>query len=198
MASGFYPRVVPRTKPADYAWLADSDYAEAGCLTVVVGMDVPSCRKVIGAEDAVVSETFSPDASGAALVSVLPAASGDTTGALLVEHNGFEGSRTEVLQLLSKMGKAASAFWNVNGVVRFGCAQRGKVIASFELDDADDQELPARLRAIVDEHRSSGVNQAELAMALVQQFTCIVVAGTTEIMAPSAAHRILEPISDCR
>ena len=96
------------------------------------------------------------------------------------------------------MGKAASAFWNVNGVVRFGCAQRGKVIASFELDDADDQELPARLRAIVDEHRSSGVNQAELAMALVQQFTCIVVAGTTEIMAPSAAHRILEPISDCR
>ena len=53
-------------------------------------------------------------------------------------------------------GKAASAFWNVNGVVRFGCAQRGKVIASFELDDAEDHELPARLRAIVDENRSPG------------------------------------------
>ncbi len=185
---------MPRPNPADYAWLVHTEYAEAGCLTVVVGMDVQTCLKVIGAEDAPVTDTFSRDASGASLVSVLPAGDGDAATAVLVEQNGFEGSRTEVLRRLSKKGRAASAFWNVNGAVRFGCAQRGKVVASAELDDPDDDELPARLRRIVDEFRDSP-DQPALAMALVQQFTGVAVAGTAEVMAPGAAHRILEPIS---
>ncbi len=35
---------------------------------------------------------------------------------VVVEDNGYQGSREEVLRPLSRLGRTASAFWNVNAV----------------------------------------------------------------------------------
>jgi len=49
---------------------------------------------------------------------------------VLIEDTGWQGSRPEVLSRLSKRGAAASVSWNVNGLVMFSSARRGKVQAS--------------------------------------------------------------------
>ncbi|MFD6434179.1 DUF6461 domain-containing protein [Streptomyces venezuelae] len=54
---------------------------------------------------------------------ILVSRSGTTVVA--VESNNFQGSREEVLRPLSRLGRTASAFWNVNAVSRLSLAEDG-------------------------------------------------------------------------
>ena len=54
-------------------------------------------------------------------------------GVLAFEINGFQGARTEVLRVVSAAGRAASIFWNVNGIVQLTCASAGDMRGSEEL-----------------------------------------------------------------
>ncbi|MDR6175603.1 hypothetical protein QE364_000222 [Nocardioides zeae] len=54
---------------------------------------------------------------------------------LVVEENGFTGDQDELLARLSEESggaRVASAFWNVNAVVRFGAAEGGRTIVPSE------------------------------------------------------------------
>ncbi|WP_410590127.1 DUF6461 domain-containing protein [Amycolatopsis sp. lyj-23] len=53
-------------------------------------------------------------------------------GVLVVEENGFTGSHHPVLTAVSRAGRAASMFWNVNGVRRLSFAVGGEVLLSFQ------------------------------------------------------------------
>ena len=48
---------------------------------------------------------------------------------IVVENNHYVGSRDEVLERLSRNGKAASHYWNVNRLTRLSFARAGQVIA---------------------------------------------------------------------
>ena len=50
----------------------------------------------------------------------------------LLEVNGYQGSRPEVLRRLSDGARVHSAFWNVNAASRFSFAVYGKVLTAFE------------------------------------------------------------------
>ena len=52
---------------------------------------------------------------------------------LVVEVNGWQGSRPEVLRRVSAGSRAVSAYWNVNGVTRFSYAAGGRVLTAFEV-----------------------------------------------------------------
>ncbi len=52
---------------------------------------------------------------------------------VVVECNGYQGSREEVLRPLSRLGRAASAFWNVNAVSRLSLAEDGLVSAVLDM-----------------------------------------------------------------
>jgi hypothetical protein len=56
---------------------------------------------------------------------------------LVVEVNGWQGSRPEVLRRVSAGGRAVSAFWNVNLTTRFSYAVGGRVLTAFEVMSPD-------------------------------------------------------------
>ncbi|KOV82262.1 DUF6461 domain-containing protein [Nocardia sp. NRRL S-836] len=56
-------------------------------------------------------------------------------GVLVVEDNDYLGSRTEVLKRLSRNGKAASHYWNVNRLTRLSFARGGTVLSAEEVLD---------------------------------------------------------------
>lgn len=113
---------------------------------------------------------------------------------VLVEDNGWEGVRPEVLARLSKPGKAASVFWNVEGLLMLACARRGKVIASVDLTDPDGaEELPTTLRRLW-ERDLDAQEPLAAAMALVERFTGVTVEPAPEITHPTIAFPITSPI----
>ncbi|WP_409056180.1 DUF6461 domain-containing protein [Streptomyces sp. SYP-A7185] len=52
---------------------------------------------------------------------------------VVVESNNFQGSREEVLRPLSRLGRTASAFWNVNAVSRLSLAEDGLVSSALDM-----------------------------------------------------------------
>ncbi|GGV70625.1 hypothetical protein GCM10010277_81800 [Streptomyces longisporoflavus] len=52
---------------------------------------------------------------------------------IVVENNNYQGSREEVLRPLSRHGRTASAYWNVNAVSRLSLAEGGLISSAFEM-----------------------------------------------------------------
>lgn len=129
---------------SDFAWLAD--FSGASCLSVAVGTGVSDAASAFGIDldDPVGldSERWSTER----LAAVVPVAAADEPTSVVFEDNGFEGSREVVLRTASRGGRAASIFWNINGMVVFSCARRGKLLWSGELGmGADLDGLPRSL-----------------------------------------------------
>ena len=70
----------------------------------------------------------------------------------MVERDNFTGSRYEVLRRLSRNGKAASHFWNVNRATRLSFARGGEVLLSEEptedVDFSGDGEVAAAVEGL--------------------------------------------------
>ncbi|MBA2892113.1 DUF6461 domain-containing protein [Nonomuraea soli] len=67
---------------------------------------------------------------------------------VLVEPNGFQGSRPEVLSRLAQQGRALSVFWNANGDGQLAYAEDAHVLAMVDLLDPEDfEDLPPALSA---------------------------------------------------
>jgi hypothetical protein len=117
-----------------YAWIGRSELALAATITMVTGASVddvlrafamdparPGSRRAIAAE-------ITEEMSNEPWVTVLA----DETAVLVVEYNGYQGTDRSVLATASAAGRAASMFWNVNGVTRLSFAEGGRLLASFE------------------------------------------------------------------
>ncbi|MER6172441.1 DUF6461 domain-containing protein [Streptosporangium sp. NPDC001681] len=87
---------------------------------------------------------------------------------VLVEPNGFQGSRPGVLSQLSRQGRALSVFWNDNGDGQLAYAEHGHVLTMMDLFDPEDPEdLPDALSAWTelaaeDDPRSAGLALGEI------------------------------------
>jgi hypothetical protein len=183
-----------------YRWVDDPDvtsFANAGCVTVVTTSSRQAVIAAVGADGA---QSMPVDdvsgADGLSWISVVQEEAGLADGAVvLVEDTAWEGSRPEVLARLSKKGAAASVFWDVNGLVMFGCARRGKVQVSLEMPDSEDEaaELPAALRRVWQRERTVA-GPVAVAMAMVEKFTGVVVPADEAITRPQRAHPITEPV----
>lgn len=191
----------PSPDPTSYHWLEEStSYASAGCITVVTGLQPRAALTVVGAEpdQTLAARDIQPE-QGMTFIAVAGTDVGLPEGAVvLVEDNGWEGIRPEVLAAWSKRGKAASVFWNVNGVVRFACARRGKVLASLELPPDDEtDELPATLRRVW-ERSDEASGPVAVGMAMVEKFTGVPVPEVPDIAQPSTAYAITSPVLGLR
>jgi hypothetical protein len=126
-------------------WLDDAGLGllgMAGCLTLVAGADERAVLEAFGAE---LDEPLTlHEVADAMVIAVGVVPCGD--GVLAFEINGFQGARTEVLRRASASGRAASIFWNVNGIVQLTCATGGDVVGSEELLVLDETcSLPPEL-----------------------------------------------------
>ncbi|MGH4034040.1 DUF6461 domain-containing protein [Actinomycetota bacterium Odt1-20B] len=62
---------------------------------------------------------------------ILVSRSGPTV--VVVENNNYQGSREEVLRPLSRLGRTAGAFWNVNAVSQLSLAEDGLVSCALDM-----------------------------------------------------------------
>jgi hypothetical protein len=172
--------------PAAYTWLHEdlAWFGEAACVTVATGVTREQFVNAFGVdlaspESRENSAAAPGDEDAPALVSFT-----EIGGCLVaVEVNGFTGSESDVLEATSLPGRSASAFWNVNGVVRFACALDGEVLYDGEFVYDGTDGLPAELGPLVasvaddledeDPPDQDGASYAAVAMALVETWTGI-------------------------
>lgn len=107
------------------------------CLTWCDGLDVEEALLRVGGLPQTITHHNFPDTVKAAY-DALPQNSGSAfTGklgrwTLIVEPNGFQGSRLPVLADLSSDGRAMSVLWTVNGDAQIAYAERGRIIAVID------------------------------------------------------------------
>ncbi|WP_394613486.1 DUF6461 domain-containing protein [Lentzea sp. JNUCC 0626] len=122
------PPPVPRPD-RPYRWI-EEELPVAATLTIVTGLDVDD---VVDHFD---EDSFAIEIDG---------------GVLVVEHNDYRGTNTDVLEHLSRNGKAASHYWNVNRLTRLSFARDGRVLGSCEpMEEADFGDDPEVLEALRD------------------------------------------------
>ncbi len=162
------PRVIVQPEDA-YRWVEKSALAEAGTITVVAASDPDTVVRAFGADPAARERIEYLEgkamAHGHPWLAVTPV----TDAVMAVEYNGYQGSFAPELQALSLGTRAASMYWNINGLTRLSFAADGRVIAAFELgEQCDDPVLEPVLRDLdFDDYR----HQIAKGLVAVERFT---------------------------
>ena len=161
----------------DYTWINDAAISEAGCVTVVPAADRDAVLAAFGAVSGTSRVVGSPDDVDSGTTGVESIYVVEISEAVVViEDNGYQGSRSEVMRPASKVsgtGVAASFFWNVNAVTAFSAARRGRSLFSVELIGAEEDELdgvPKGLRKLVVAGGSDGGDLLGAGLALIAAF----------------------------
>lgn len=180
------------TDVARYEWIGDL-LQEAACVTLIAGATSADVLEAFGVDTAVVVPP--EDAYGGGDVYFASVAVRDVPGGVVaVELNGFQGSVPEVLVGLSRLGRTASIFWNVNDDNAFSCASDGEVVASVDMYDAEDPsevDLPAdlvELFALAGDDED-GVSMWAVGLAMADAFTQVSV-GEDDLRSASPFHPI--------
>jgi hypothetical protein len=188
---------VPVADPESFSWVEDGTvtYSEAGCLTLVAGLSATEALQRVGADltQAASGPLGGGRVQGYSMISVHAAGSPDSSSAVLIEDNGYEGAQPNVLAALSRKGRAASVFWNVNGIVTFGCARRGKLVCSTELPDMP-ETLPRTLTRLMVPAAEDGPPLVAIAMAMAATFTGVAVEPESDLVDPKVWYPIITPI----
>lgn len=144
-----------------------------GCITAVAGSTPESVASAFGADlDTTLPFTSTEEASDTDLVAVVPS---DPGSVVVVEASGDEGTRSGVLKRASTGGKAASVFWNVEDLVVFACARRGKMVCVFEVGDDDLDDVPKSLHGLARHAFSDETDLVAVGAAMVAKFTGVAV-----------------------
>ena len=187
----------------DYAWLNDAAISEAGCITVVPAGDRDAVLAAFGAQPGtarVVGSMDDLDVPTGAVGLIYVAHVGEAL--VVIEDNGYQGARSEVLRPASKAsgaGVASSFFWNVNAVTAFSAARRGRPLFSVELIGAEEDELdgvPKALRRLVVAGGSEDGDLLGAGLALIATFAKT--SFTAEDLRGGTFYEIEPPAADLR
>lgn len=133
--------VRPDPPEAPHLWILNSRLQVAATITVVTGATVDEVLRSFGADPArsmslrARQEIYDIDPPCVAVTTVDGAVAA-------VEDNGWAASERPVLEALSRSGRAASMFWNVNAVTRLSFAENGHLLASFEPGFGEESAVP--------------------------------------------------------
>jgi hypothetical protein len=154
---------------AAYRWIRESVLGKAATVTVVRDASSAEVLRAFGADPAEpesaqdLAQEFDLDP----WVAVLPVEG----GVLAVEFNGFQGSHGPVLEPLSREGRTASLFWNVNALTRLSFADNGNVLASSELGHAEEVDDPAVNEALAGLDFGNYRDRLEKGLLAVERYT---------------------------
>lgn len=185
-----------------YAWVEDDDELSAACFTAVTGVGVEEVVRRFGADrtserTAMFADTFN------ALTGSAPLLYDELDGHVLVaENNGWQGSRIEALEAVSRGGRAASVCWSVNADMSFLYAVDGVVVAWFDpllVEHGWTGSDPESVRRQATDLPFGVEGPRSASLALVERLTgahlerswlerphrCAVVPGADEVMLPS-------------
>jgi hypothetical protein len=180
-----------------YRWIAEGTLEMAGCVTVVAAADPARVAASFGCDEPAAAPSSYAEMNGIPDQQFfgLQLWLGHADDAVVViEDNGYEGSRAEVLRAASKAsasGVAASVFWNVNGLVIFSAARKGKLACSVELLDCEPDEVPRSVRQLAKLGARDDIDSVALGAAMVARFTGV---SFDEQMILGATHRTFTPV----
>jgi hypothetical protein len=151
-------------------WVRSSMLGEAATITVVSGADRDDVVRAFGADPrhrrSLVSLIDLPDRTGWIAVLAVPEA-----GVVVVaEDNWFAGSEPATMRALSRLGPAASMFWNINAVTRLTLARDGVIVAAGELTE----DYPAGVEVapyLADIDLTSWRDRVAKGLLVVERFT---------------------------
>lgn len=124
----------------DFRWIRTTVLRDAGCITLIQSDDPVAVMRGLGgdpgqvrrqslsAAESLANDADSDELTASEWLAIRPLDS----WILVVEVNGWQGSRPEVLDRVSTGTRAVSAYWNVNGVTLFSYAVAGRVLTAFD------------------------------------------------------------------
>jgi hypothetical protein len=116
----------------EFSWFRSSPLRDGACITLVGPPDAEGVVRGFGG-DLSAARPMSLAAVGMPTVDEPTIAVREVGEWLLVvEVNGWQGSRPEVLRRVSAAGRAVSVYWNVNATTRFSYAVSGRLLTAFE------------------------------------------------------------------
>lgn len=162
------PPVVAEPEDA-YHWVERSALAEAGTITVVAQGNPDTVVRAFGADPATPEPMDELEERAMERNDPWIAVAPITDGVLAVEYNGYQGSHGPELRALSCGTRAASLYWNVNGVTRLSFAADGRIVAAFEL--GEQQQDPALEPILRDLDFGDYRNRIAKGLVAVERFT---------------------------
>lgn len=178
-----------------YTWVHEDGVGVASCVTVVAGIGPDEALRRFGADTSrtldVEIEAEDAEAYGWSI-----AATAVPGGVVLMEPNGFQGSREEVLLRVAGDGVAASVFWNVESDNSFVAVRAGTVVAQvdmYEFLDADAPEvlenldLPPELLPLCLEAAEVDEEPWPTGLAMAETFTGVAIPRAA-VVEPATLH----------
>jgi hypothetical protein len=116
-----------------FEWIQSTVLRDGACVTLVAPADAGGVVRGFGGDLAGSRRTSLADIVMPPVDEPKVAVRDLGSWLLVVEVNGWQGSRPEVLRRISAGGRAVSAYWNVNLTTRFSYAAGGRVLTAFEV-----------------------------------------------------------------
>ena len=183
------PLPVPRPE-SKYHWI-DRFMDSGATVTIASGISVDELIRAFGGDPSVPAVAREPwEIDQMLLVGVL----GD--GVVAIERNGWEGNRAEVLRRASAHGRAASVYWNVEGVERFAAAESGVVLDQIEYwSELKDPQL---LELAEDLDRDTSADGVARGLVVSERFTGVALtqAFATELEGAGRGYDLLPQLPD--
>lgn len=151
-----------------YRWVRKSWLADAATVTVVAANALDDVLRGFGADPAV--PVSARELSAEMGIDPWVAVLGVDGGVLAVEFNGYQGSHRPVLEPLSRLGRTASMYWNVNAVTRLSFARAGTVLAAFEVGHDEPVTDPEVLAALDGLDLDNWRDRVEKGLVAVERF----------------------------
>lgn len=116
-----------------FGWIQSTVFRDGACVTLVAPADAGGVVRGFGGDLAGARRTSLAEIGMPPVDEPKVAVRDLGSWLLVVEVNGWQGSRPEVLRRISAGGRAVSAYWNVNLTTRFSYAAGGRVLTAFEV-----------------------------------------------------------------
>lgn len=116
-----------------FEWIQSTVLRDGACVTLVAPADAGGVVRGFGGDLAGARRTSLAEIGMPPVDEPKVAVRNLGSWLLVVEVNGWQGSRPEVLRRISAGGRAVSAYWNVNLTTRFSYAAGGRVLTAFEV-----------------------------------------------------------------
>lgn len=120
-----------------FGWIQSTELRDGACVTLVAPADAAGIVRGFGGDPAGARRTSLAETGMPSVDEPVVAVRDLGSWLLVVEVNGWQGSRPEVLRRISAGGRAVSAYWNVNLTTRFSYAVDGRVLTAFEVMSSD-------------------------------------------------------------
>lgn len=117
------------------SWIRSTVLRDGACLTLVSARDAAGVIRGFGGDPEGGRRAILADLGTPSVEEPVAAIRDLGSWLLVVEPNGWQGSRPEVLRRVSVGGRAVSAYWNVNASARFSYVVDGRLLTSFEAGD---------------------------------------------------------------